>query len=262
MFNIEWKGTDGNNFWEGRDDQGVYGIVDHIMQGTMESTDGWFKNVKSEVSAHFGVAKDGRIWNWVKAINTAWANGDMQAGLDLGIYWLAECWADGVKSKQINPNRRTISIEHEGNSGDVMPEKQYQATLWLHQQLLEQFAMKADRQHIIQHRQISPKSKPNCPGAGFPMDRLLADLAGQMFPPGNEFDLNGFHVPEPFATYWKKNGGLPVFGLPVGNYTIDRNAHPPATDYQYFERARLEVQPDGTISRGLVGAELLRATGR
>jgi N-acetyl-anhydromuramyl-L-alanine amidase AmpD len=36
------------------------------MQSSIESADSWFKNVASEVSAHFGVAKDGRVYQWVK----------------------------------------------------------------------------------------------------------------------------------------------------------------------------------------------------
>lgn len=262
MPEIEWKGTDGVNFWAGRDGQTAEAIADHIMEGSMEGTNQEFRNSSKEKSSHFGVAKDGRIWQWVKIQDTAWTNGYLEPGLDLSCDWLVKCWANGVKAKQINPNKMTISIEHEGFTGGVMPESQYQATLWLHKFLIAAAGIKVDRQHIVGHYQISPQSKPRCPGTGFPWSRLIMDLAGEILPPDDAFDLNGYRVPEPFATYWKKNGGLPVFGLPVGNYTIDRNAHPPATDYQYFERARLEVQPDGSISRGRVGAELLYRTGR
>lgn len=262
MPEIIWKGTNGVNYWPSRDGKMAVAIADHIMEGTMESTDGWFRNPASEVSSHFGVAKDGRIWQWVKIQDTAWTNGNLEEGLDLSCDWLVECWANGVKSKQINPNRRTISIEHEGLTGERLTEKQYASTLWLHRQIIEQTGIKHDRQHIVGHYQISPKSKPDCPGTGFPWTRLIMDLTGEILPPDGAFDLNGYHVPEPFATYWKKNGGLPVFGLPIGNFTIDSSKYPPAQIYQFFERARLEVQPDGSITRGLVGAELLKLAGR
>lgn len=37
------------------------GVVLHIMQGTLDGSDSWFRNTKSQASGHFGVGKDGRI---------------------------------------------------------------------------------------------------------------------------------------------------------------------------------------------------------
>jgi N-acetylmuramoyl-L-alanine amidase len=70
-----WHGSP--NYWTGRNGQKVIAIVDHIMQATMESADSWFLNPASEVSAHFGVARDGRVYQWVRLSNSAWANGIM-----------------------------------------------------------------------------------------------------------------------------------------------------------------------------------------
>lgn len=252
---IEQKGTDGVNFWPGRDNQVVVAIVDHIIEGTIESAWSWFKNPKSEVSAHFGVAKDGRKWCFVEPANTAWANGNLEVGLDLNIPWLAECWANGVKSKQINPNRRTISIEHEGFSDAIMPAKQYASTLELHQLLIAEYKIIPDRKHIIGHWQISPKSKPDCPGVGFPWSQLMADL-GQTITNDNSFSLNGYQVPEPFAAFWKNRGGVEIFGLPISAPRPGGSRFPTSSVVQWFERARFENH-GGVVMLGLVGSENL-----
>ncbi len=167
---ITWKGSP--NHWVGRDNNTVVAIVNHIMQGTMESTNGWFKNRRSEVSSHFGVAKDGRIWQWVRVPDAAWGNGIPESP-DLSLDWLA----DGLKRK-INPNNLTVSIEHEGNTGDTFTEEQYQSSLWLHKYLITTYRIVPDRKHIIGHYQISAKSRANCPGKGFPWQRLMNELAG------------------------------------------------------------------------------------
>jgi N-acetyl-anhydromuramyl-L-alanine amidase AmpD len=171
---IIWKGSP--NHWVGRDNETVVAIVDHIMQGTMESTNGWFKNRRSEVSSHFGVAKDGRIWQWVRTPDAAWGNGIPESP-DMSLDWLA----DGLK-KMVNPNNLTVSIEHEGNSGDTFTEEQFQSTLWLHKYLITTYNIQPDRKHIIGHYQISARSRANCPGKGFPWQRLMNELSGMPSP--------------------------------------------------------------------------------
>ncbi len=171
---ISWKGSP--NFWSGRNNQPILAICDHIMEGTLETTNDWFKNRRSEVSSHFGVGQDGRIWQWVHADDTAWANGIMQSP-DTSLDWLNECVQKGI-----NPNQRTISIEHEGHSGKPWPEKQYQATLWLHRFLCATYNIKSDRQHIVGHYQIMAHDRANCPGSTFPWQRLITDLGNTPVP--------------------------------------------------------------------------------
>lgn len=167
--NITWVGSP--NHYNGRSGQSIVAIVDHIMVGTMESTRGWFNNPASEVSSTFGVAKDGRIHQYVALENGAWANGITEA-VDVSIDWLVNAVRTGV-----NPNNLTVSIEHEGSSGDVMPEAQYQASLALHRWLIDTYNIPVDRKHIIGHYQIMSRTKANCPGKGFPWARLMKDLA-------------------------------------------------------------------------------------
>jgi hypothetical protein len=88
----------------------VYGVVLHIMEGTLDGSDSWFRNPASQASAHFGVGKDGRIYQWVDTDDRAWA----QAG----------------------GNRTWISVEHEGHGGDSLTAAQLAATArivaWAH----------------------------------------------------------------------------------------------------------------------------------
>ncbi|MBF6613984.1 MAG: cellulase family glycosylhydrolase [Chloroflexi bacterium] len=83
--------------------------------------------------------------------------------------------------------------------------------------------------------------------------------------PGDQyFPETGFNVPAIFINYWKKNGGLPVFGYPISEAKVERN-YTDGKDYltQYFERNRFEYHPEfqGTpneVLLGLLGVGLTR----
>jgi N-acetyl-anhydromuramyl-L-alanine amidase AmpD len=167
-----WKGSP--NYWQARSGQSVVAIVDHIMQSSIESAHSWFHNTASEVSAHFGVAKDGRVFQWVKVDSAAWANGIVDKP-DSALGWLTS-----AKARGININDLTVSIEHEGYSGQAFPEKQYQATLDLHKWLLKRFNIPLSSLYIIGHGQVDSVNRPNCPGTGFPMARLMTALSGMV----------------------------------------------------------------------------------
>ena len=165
---IIWKGSP--NFGiprgtKGRNGNKVIAIVDHIMQGTSAGTASWFANPASQASSHFGVGKDGVIHQYVELGDVAWANG-LVAKPDWSLY------------KNFNPNYYTVSIEHEGYAGDVMPEAQYEATLALHRWLIAELGIPVTRDNIIGHYRIDSVNKAQCPGLGFPWDRLFKDLEG------------------------------------------------------------------------------------
>jgi len=77
---------------------GYDGVVLHVMEGILDGTDSWFRNPQAQASAHFGVGKDGRIFQWVDTGDKAWAQ---EAG-----------------------NSRNISIENEGYAGDSLTQAQ------------------------------------------------------------------------------------------------------------------------------------------
>lgn len=143
-----WKGSP--NFWTGRKGYAPELIVIHIMDGTLSGTDSWFANIASQVSAHYGIGKNGEIHQYVKEEDSAWHAGRIDA-------------PDAKLVKQnVNPNLYTIGIEHEGSSKDVWTEEMKQASAALIQEICQRFKIPIDREHIIGHYQIYSK-KPDCP---------------------------------------------------------------------------------------------------
>jgi heat shock protein HslJ len=75
------------------------------------------------------------------------------------------------------------------------------------------------------------------------------------------FSETGYCISGPIRTYWERNGGLAVFGFPISQQrqeTIEGRA----IQVQWFERDRLEIQADGTLTAGRLGARLLELQGR
>ena len=162
--NITWVGSPNYNSPQGYK---IIAIVDHIMSGTLAGTDSWFANTASKVSSHFGVGKNGEIHQYVSLDNPAWGNGVVNK----------PSWPLLISG--VNPNYYTVSIEHEGQSGDVMPEAQYKATLELHRWLISTLEIPVTRDTIIGHYRIDSVNRINCPGSGFPWERLFSDLQGE-----------------------------------------------------------------------------------
>jgi glucose/arabinose dehydrogenase len=72
-------------------------------------------------------------------------------------------------------------------------------------------------------------------------------------------------VADAFLTFWERNGGLPVFGLPLGDRRAERSPEG-QFDTQWFERERFEAHPEQrapyNVQLGHLGDELLRRHGR
>ncbi|WP_435111344.1 N-acetylmuramoyl-L-alanine amidase [Nocardiopsis synnemataformans] len=87
-------------------------VILHIIVGTLEGADSWFRNSNSRVSAHFGTGRDGELLQWVDTSSKAWAN----AG------------ANGV----------AISVENEGQVGDALTgvqiERCAEVLAWAHEE--------------------------------------------------------------------------------------------------------------------------------
>lgn len=171
---IAWKGNEHTNS-SGREGNVPFVIVNHISVGTMGSMDSWFTDPGNTVSsAHFGVAKDGRIHQYVAIERMAWANGITQEQMQLAT-------AQVVHDMGVNPNLYSVSIEHEGYDGNLT-EEQFQASLWLHRYIRDSILTQwgkyfpLDTYHVIGHFQINPIQKANCPGPLFPWNRLYSAL--------------------------------------------------------------------------------------
>lgn len=149
------------NYTKHRGGREPIAIVLHIMEGTLSGTDSWFRNPQAQVSSHYGVGKSGDVWQWVDEYDTAWGNGRIYKPV----------WKDYEKG--VNPNSTTISIEHEGWTGQPWTEEMYKADTFLIKEIAKRWGIPLNRDHIIGHNEIYGK-KPNCPGDGLDWSRLMS----------------------------------------------------------------------------------------
>ena len=83
----------------------------------------------------------------------------------------------------------------------------------------------------------------------------------------SRFPETGYDLCPPFADFWQRSGGLPVYGFPITNARDEANLTDGKTYLtQWYERERLEFHPElrGTpyeVLLGLLGAEDLRLRG-
>lgn len=155
------------NFWNGHADRAA--AVDHVTDAGWASVISWFKNPASERSAHFQVRKSGIVDQFVSIEDSAWANGaswNGQTWIDPQGHAIDPAWP-AMDASHVNPNRRTISIEHEGDPHTPWTAEQTEADTRLLRWLAAQFPALAPYVaglSLIRHADISPISKPNCPG--------------------------------------------------------------------------------------------------
>lgn len=176
--NVKWVGTDKTN----KSTRRGYApeiIVNHITDGSAQSCISWFNSPSNTgSSAHFLVARDGKVYQFVAIEDNAWANGINAADMQ-------NAKAAIVKAKGVNPNWYSVSIEHEGiykQTGGALTAEQLESTIMLHRYIIAYVKDKynkvipADRQHILGHYEIDPRNKPNCPGEKFPFDYIIVAL--------------------------------------------------------------------------------------
>lgn len=126
----------------------VNAIVIHSMtdvpDNDIEAVARYFNNPDAEVSAHFGVSTGGKILQFVRLEDTAWANGIKKAGNS----WL---WPG-------NPNPRTVSIETEGGPNDEVSAAMFDAVQHC---CLTALARYPGITHLYAHNSIA---NTQCPG--------------------------------------------------------------------------------------------------
>jgi len=147
----KWIGCAAVNFRPGRP-KGLKpeAIVIHIMEGSLAGTDLWFNDPKAQVSAHYGVGKQGQVHRYVHEIDTAF-----HAGTVVNPSW-------PLLKPSANPNYYTIGIEHEGHADDVWPEVQIATSAALVGEIAARWNIPLDTLHVIRHHQI--RASKTCPG--------------------------------------------------------------------------------------------------
>lgn len=156
-------------------------IVFHITEGAFDGACAWLCNKASGISAHFVVGRDGRIAQLVDLKNAAYCNGT-QSGSPGGYEYVGRATAALVKSRRVNANLYTVSIECEGwtkSTHGILTDAQFAALVelvgYIRQQVKATYGtdIPCDRTHLIGHNEIAPREKPDCPGRDFPRTKLI-----------------------------------------------------------------------------------------
>lgn len=149
----------------------IQGIVLHTMAGTLAGTDARFNTPNVQVSAHYGVGLDGKLYQWVDEDNVAFHAGN---------YLI---------------NQTTIGIEHEDATNpqtnptgynNPRPDALYETSAQLVAELCGFYDFPADKEHIFRHQDVIDKTVYKggtaCPDA-LDTDRIIARAAEILTPP-------------------------------------------------------------------------------
>jgi uncharacterized protein YraI len=124
-----------------RSSRSIRRIVIHTIEGSEAGAIGWFKNPQAKVSAHYIVAKSGRITQMVKDNDIAWH----------------------VRGN----NSDTIGIENEGYAGqNGWTNAQYDALARLSRYLCDRYNIQISRKYIVGHYELDPARRTD-PGRYF-----------------------------------------------------------------------------------------------
>ena len=181
------------NFWSGRGQAKPLAIVEEMLPAPLAELAEIFDGRPTregrsyKLSTHYAIGRDGRVWQFVRDEDTAWANGITNQP-DPNLDWL---------HTTSNPNLVTLAIGYEGTPGETLSEEQYAAALALHRQLISRWQIRPDAQHIVGHDKLDSVARAANPGPNFPWSRLFGDLGEK--PPAQdelqEFD-RAMAVPE------------------------------------------------------------------
>jgi len=193
-------------------------IVLHTMAGHMAGTIAYFTDPARRVSAHFAIDPAGHVKQFVSVDNAAYGN---------GLSWSDRnrCWIDPdghlLKSPHpspswaglrppTNPNQTTISIELDGYPEDPIPAAMYDALIALLHWLSATFPVTLGSytvgKNLVGHRDISPVSRPHCPGPRVDFVALAAAANEPRVAPG----AGTYRVTFGTAVYEAPRGDAPI----------------------------------------------------
>ncbi len=229
---MEIKWIESPNFSVGRGGLKPEAIVIHIMEGTLAGTDAWFQNIPSpsNVSAHYGIGKDGEIHQYVKETDGAWHAGRKSSNAPFHLV---------QERPRVNPNKYTIGIEHEGKADDPWTSEMYAASAALIKDICHRWDIPVSRKFIVGHREIY--TVKSCPGSTVNINKLIKLAKGQVSEPSTyNFvkDSDGtvarttLRIRESVPTTASKIAGkakpgnkLKYVGWTSNGQTIDGNSH-------------------------------------
>ena len=163
-------------------------IVFHQTGGdTLSPALNWYMNPNAQVSPNWLIDKDGTVYQLVDPENAAWCNGTATSPEEPRFYGYS--LSEIVRERKTNANFFSLSAEFVHCGYGNITEAQIIAAVELIQQIIIPYMKKngvvpkIDRQHIISHSEVSPKTrdpeKLNCPGKKFPFDEIIARANGK-----------------------------------------------------------------------------------
>ena len=165
------------NQWADRAGQSIEAYVIHIEEGSENATDATFTNISTQVSADFAIAKDGTLHCYVDFLKaSAWANGFLRSP-NLARKFVADC-----VSQNINPNRATISIEHEGQHVGQPSKEQLATGKWLLLYLEGVTRLAINLETVLFHHDFDSETRANCPGPA--LTAFYSNVASTLSLPG------------------------------------------------------------------------------
>jgi hypothetical protein len=139
----------GNYTNSGRGAKQIDLVVIHIAQGSYSGTISWFKDRRSNVTAHYVVGNRGKVAQCVRNEDIAWHAGN---------------WAY---------NKRSIGIEHSGYASSPGAFRgKYRTSAKLSAYLSRRYNIPVDRNHFVLHRNV-PGGTKRCPGPHFNYHKYL-----------------------------------------------------------------------------------------
>lgn len=145
----KWIGCSPQNFQAGRAGFKPQAVVVHRSGGSLADIDNRSLQAGTFSSAHYAVASDGDIHQYVEETDAAF-----HAGVVVNPKW-------PLIQAGKNPNLYTLGIELEGNAGQPIPDAQYNAAALLIAEIVARWQFAADSNHVVLHDEI--RAGRNCP---------------------------------------------------------------------------------------------------
>lgn len=271
----------------------------HSMVGTLDGTDGYFRQPGTQALTDFGVGRSADPahpgyakvyqWNDYRSRQVGWASGPVRPGhmIDDGPACIATWGSD--------PNIYGISIERD-DAGTLAPATAEQWSslcyllAYLHDVELGQTA--GTLTWGMHHREFCGPDYKDCPhppiythtaeyqeavraimrhwqegvpypGGGVKVAGLTLAVPTRLGPVADQSPYtfpNGKTIKGWFRVYFENMGGLPIFGLPITDEMVEGG-----NTVQYFERWRMQLVGSapgalqGGVVGGLVGSEAYAA---
>ena len=148
-----------SNCWFGRPYGPPIAFVLHSESGGESGTVAEWLSSSSQLSAHYRASVTGRLDCWIDPGDRAWSNGIVEPGSR----WPIMAEACGI-DPELNPNHVTVSCEAEdlGDRHRPISDLQYHAVLSAGREAKNRYP--DSLRFLARHSDISPQSRPECPG--------------------------------------------------------------------------------------------------